>query len=134
MAWLVCAVLVTLAADFAWTLRLSVAVGVAAAGARAVWRYVLLKGARAVRSLEWREADARVEFFLLLGPNGRRLPAVPQACLRYGHSVWLLRFETPEGLHRLLVVTACQDPAVLRRLSRRLDWGSRTALRASRGK
>jgi len=107
---------------------------VAAAGTRAVWRYVLLRGTRAVRSLEWRESDAQVEFHLWVGEPGRRLPAVPQACLRYGPFLWLLRFKTPEGTHQLLVDTACQDPAVLRRLSRRLDWGSGAAVRASGGK
>jgi hypothetical protein len=134
ICWLVCAVLVTLATDVAWTVRLAIALWVAAAGTRAVRRYVLLHGARAVRSLEWREPGAQVEFYLWLGEPGRRVPAVPQACLRYGLFLWLLRFKTPEGTHQLLVNTACQDPALLRRLSRRLDWGSGTAVGASRGK
>jgi hypothetical protein len=127
-------VLVTLAADIAWTLRLVIALWMAATGARAVWRCVLLRGTRAVRSLEWREHDSQVEFHLWLGEPGRRLPAMPQACLRYGLFLWLLRFKTSEGIHELLVNTACQEPAVLRRLSRRLDWGSGTAVGASGGK
>jgi hypothetical protein len=134
IGWLVCAVLVTLAVDLAWALRLAVAIWVAAAGSRAVWRYVLLRGPLAVRALEWREAGGAPEFHLWLGEPGRRLPAIPQACLRYGVFVWLLRFKTPEGTRQLLVNTDCQDPAALRRLSRRLDWGYGTAVGASGGK
>jgi hypothetical protein len=132
--WLACAVLVTFATDLTWILRLAIASWVVAAGARAVWRYVLLRGPRAVRSLEWRQFDAQLEFHLWLGEPGRRLPAVPQACLRYGLFLWLLRFRTPEGTHHLLVETSCQDQAALRRLCRRLDWGSGTAVGASGGK
>ena len=123
--WLACAVLVTLLADLAWIFRLSIALCVAVGGHRAVWRYVLLHGPRAVRALEWQEpGDAPVQFYLWLGEPARRLAAIPRGCRRYGAFLWILRFDTAEGTRQLLVNTACQEPAALRRLSRRLNWDS----------
>jgi hypothetical protein len=135
LSWLACAVFVTFTADLAWSQRLVAALCVVVSGTRAIWRFVLLRGPRAVRALEWHEAGgAPGEFHVWLGEPGRRLPALPQACLRYGDLLWLLRFRTPEGIRQLMLNTACQDPAALRRLSRRLDWESGAAFRASGGK
>ena len=134
LGWLLCASLSTLAADLAWPLRLSIAIPVVALGSRAVWRFVLLRGAGAVRALEWFEpAGGPAQFFLWLGQPARRLPAVPRGCRRYG-SFWVLRFETAEGIRQLLVNTGCQEPVALRRLSRRLEWDTGAAFGASRGK
>src|SRR5688572_838593 len=64
LGWLACAVGITLFAELAWILRLPIALLVAAAGGRAVWRYVLLRGPGAVRALEWRESRvAPIQFY-----------------------------------------------------------------------
>jgi hypothetical protein len=123
--WLGCAVLVTLAADLAWVLRVSIALLVVVAGSHAVRRHVLLRGPGAVRALEWQEpASEPVQFHVWLGDPTRRLPAIPRGCRRYGAFLWLLRFNTAEGTRQLRVNPACQEPAALRRLGRRLDWDS----------
>ena len=135
LGWLVCAALAAFAADLAWVWRASIAISVLVAGGRTVWRCVLLRGPRAVRALEWQEPPGGpARFFLWLGEPARRLPAVPQGCRRYGVFIWVLRFETAEGVRQLLVNTACQEPVALRRLSRRLDWDTGTAFGASGGK
>jgi uncharacterized membrane protein YphA (DoxX/SURF4 family) len=123
--WLGCAAVVTITADLAWVLRLSIAVLAVASGSQAVRRHILLRGPCAVRALEWQEsAGAPVRFYLWLGEPARRLPAIPHGCRRYGAFLWLLRFDTAEGTRQLLVNPACQEPVALRRLSRRLDWDS----------
>lgn len=102
------------------------AILVAGAGIFALWRSVFLRGSRALRALEWPVGEGT--FHVCLGASGRRLPAVPEGCRRYG-PLWLLRFETPEGVAQLLVDARCQDARALRRLGRRLfdDSASRDA-------
>ena len=125
LGWLACAVGITLFAELDWILRLAIAVLVAVAGGRAVWRYVLLRGPGAVRALEWRESCvAPIQFYVWQGQPSRRLAAIPRGCRRYGVFIWILRFDTAEGTRQLLVNTACQEPAALRRLSRTLNWDS----------
>lgn len=87
-------------------------------------RFVWLQGRRSIRALEWAGQD---RFQIRLGNGGRRLPAIPEGCRRYGPGIWLLYFRTSEGRLGLAVDTRIQEPAALRRLSRSLDWGVTSA-------
>ncbi len=115
--WLMLAMASILLAELPALLECLLAILVAGAGGLALWRFVFLRGSRALRALEWPVSEGT--FHVCIGVPGRRLPAVPEGCRRYG-PLWLLRFETAEGVAQLLVDARCQDARALRRLGRRL--------------
>jgi hypothetical protein len=123
LSWLAATLLVLLlSVDMPWGWRLLVAAGVVSAY-RPLQRFVLLRGPRAVRALEWNGE----QLFVWLGwpgPPGRRLPAAPRVLRRYGTHLWMLSFTTAEGGCGLLVDASRQDPRSLRRLIRHLDRAS----------
>jgi hypothetical protein len=134
LAWLVAAGLLAAHNSLPWVLRLSI-IGLVLSGAgHTLWSYVLLRGRRSVRALEWAPGEV-VAFHVCIGQAGRRLSAVPEGCHRYG-GLWLLRFRTCEGVYQLLVEAGRQDPRALRRLGRHLFGGPdvRTAARSSRSR
>jgi hypothetical protein len=100
-------------------LRCLLTAAVALAGFPSVWRYVLLRGPRALRVLEWTAGESD-SYYVGLGEGGRRTQAVATRCLRYGSRLWLLRFQTNAGIVQLFVETGLQEPRALRRLARRL--------------
>ena len=80
-----------------------------------VRRTVWLRGARALRAVEWGEGEFRVE----IGATRRRLPAIPGAGpYRYGNRLWILRFETPEGRFTAVVDGTLLPAGAVRRLAR----------------
>ena len=82
---------------------------------------VLLRGARAVRRLEWRD-DGR--FGVWLGNETAPCPAtLGPASFRLGIAFLVLWFETPVGRRLVLIDGGRQDPAAFRRLARRLARG-----------
>jgi hypothetical protein len=88
---------------------------------QAVRRYILLEYRVSLRTVEW---VAGLGYFVRTGDRAR-LAAVPtRACRRYGQGLWLLNFDTSAGRVIALVDTRLQDPQALRRLGRRLGWGS----------
>lgn len=113
------AVTLCLSAGLPWILRGLLAAMVVAFGGASLWRYVLLRGPRSLRALEWSVDEPT--YGLWLGQSGRRLPACADGCRRYGAGVWLLRFQTREGVVGALVDARCQDPRAIRRLSRQLS-------------
>jgi hypothetical protein len=117
--WLIMAGVLAAQARLPWLLGLSIATLVIGAAGHTLLSYVLLRGPRSLRALEWsgREADT---YCVCIGPAGRRLAAIPEGCQRYGEALWLLRFRTGEGVFQLLVETRRQDQRALRRLGRRL--------------
>jgi hypothetical protein len=88
----------------------------------ALRRTVLLRGARAVRRLDWDEAG---RFQLQLGSDPAELvPAVLRpASFRLGIAFLVLWFSTPRGRRVVLVDGGRQDPVAFRRLARRLARG-----------
>src|SRR5690349_10859709 len=83
LAWLGMAGLLTAHSSLPWPVRLAIgALGFAFAG-RALWSYVLLRGPRSVRALEW-ASGTPIAYHVLIGATGRRLVAVPEGCHRYG--------------------------------------------------
>jgi hypothetical protein len=118
--WMAAALLTIALAELPWIWRMLFA-GLLGLAGLPLRSFVLLRGPRALRALEWNE-----EFFVWRGhpgQGGRQLPAVPTLFRRYGASLWVLGFETVEGRCGLLLDTARQDPRSLRRLARRLDRG-----------
>jgi hypothetical protein len=119
LGWLVMAGVLVAQTRLPWPLRLSIAALVIAAAGPTLWSYVLLRGPRSLRALEWSGLEADT-YYVCIGPASRRLAATPEGCRRYGKALWLLRFRTAEGPFELLVETGRQDQRVLRRLGRRL--------------
>jgi hypothetical protein len=128
LAWLVAAVMLTFQSSLPMVFQFAIAASTLWAGGMALHGYVLLRGASALRGLEW-PAGEEGAYFVHLGPGLRRLPASPEGCERYGEQLWLLRFRTGEGWVKALIDTSGQDPRSLRRLGRRLfaDVGRQAA-------
>lgn len=116
-AWLCVASLLALHCALPWPIRLSVALLLPGAAAATLWRCILLKGARAVRLVEW--AGAADDCHVCVGPERQRLRAKPQGCWRHG-ALWLLRFQSPEGRFQVLVDARYQNARAMRRLARHL--------------
>ena len=123
LIWLAMAVALIWLAHLHWAPQLGLSILVVGSAGVTLRRFVLLRGPRAIRALEW-AAGNEDEFFVCLGVAGRRLRAVPGDCRRYGCSLWVLRFQTDEGAYGLLVDTRLQEPRALRRLARRHIWGA----------
>ncbi|HUQ09536.1 MAG TPA: hypothetical protein VM146_04410 [Steroidobacteraceae bacterium] len=119
LGWLVMAGALAAHTQLPWQLRLAIAALVMGSGGHTLWSYVLLRGPRSLRALEWSGSEPDT-YYVWVGPAGRRLAALPEGCRRYGTALWLLRFRTAEGLFELLVETGRQDQRSLRRLGHRL--------------
>jgi hypothetical protein len=82
---------------------------------------VLLRGARAVRRLEWDESG---QFLLASAGNSVALPASLQPrSFRLGIGFLVLWFATAEGSRVVLIDGGRQEPAAFRRLCRHLARG-----------
>jgi hypothetical protein len=123
LAWLAAAVALVGQAALPAPWQLAIIAAVLAITVIPIRRQVFLRGDRAVRALEWSAAEPG-SYYVRLGPSARRLTASPGACQRYGPYLWVLRFETSEGLVQLLIDARRQDPRATRRLACRL-FGTR---------
>ena len=85
-----------------------------------VFRFVLLRGQRAVRRLEW---SGQGGYYLGLGPGRRRLAASLTRHQSLGLGLWTLEFRTSEGPFRVLVDTGLHPRAGVCRLGRALRRG-----------
>jgi hypothetical protein len=96
--------------------RAAICAAVALAGFHAVRTFVLLRGPRAVRTIEWTESG---EFFVYLGMSTAPQPAsLANGSFRLGVRFWALRFITPSGPRAVLVEEAPVGAPTFRRLSR----------------
>jgi len=111
-------------------LRFSVCVTVAVAGFRGLRAFVLLRGPRAVRAIEWNEEGT---LSVCLGATLAPFPAdLAQGSFRLGLRFWVLRFNTPVGPRSVLVEEGRHSPWAFRRLSRCLNGQLRRASGRSR--
>jgi hypothetical protein len=120
LAWLTFASGATFCAvALPWYVRLALCAAVAIPGFRCVSSFVLLKGPRAVRAIEWSDEG---EFVVFLGPALRPLAAsVGTGSFRLGRQLWALRFTTPLGPRSVLIAGGVQEPRAFRRLCRCLN-------------
>jgi len=120
LAWLALACTVAwFAVALPWLARFAICATVAAAGVRELRAFVLLKGPRAVRAIEWNAAG---ELSVFLGASITSHPAtLANGSFRLGVRFWVLRLVTPAGLRSVLVEEAAPDVRAFRRLSRCLN-------------
>jgi hypothetical protein len=119
-AWLMLACTVTwFAVSLPWLARFTICAAVAGAGVRGLRAFVRLEGPRAVRAIEWNDAD---DLSIWLGASPAPLPVtLANGSFRLGARFWVLRFVTPVGPRSVLVEEAARDIRAFRRLSRRLN-------------
>jgi hypothetical protein len=99
-----------------WPARVALCVTVIAAGLRGLQAFILLRGPRAVRAIEWTDAG---DWSVCLGATLARHPAtLSDGSFRLGTRFWVLRFETPVGTRSVLVEEGSREPRAFRRLSR----------------
>lgn len=129
-AWLLalcCAVL--FAVDLSLFARLAICLAVAASCVPVSRSCILLHGSRAVRSLEWSEAEGFIAF---LGPGLTAFPAeLANGSFRLGNEVLVLRLLTGNGVRFVLIDSSVQDRTSFRRLCRRLRTRPRRLPRGS---
>ena len=130
VTWLLMSGALVLLSGLPGLCRIFLAVLVLVAGGVTLRPLVFLRGARALRALEWPSGEG-VYHAWLGAAGGRRLSAIPEGCRQYGVNWWLLRFRTAEGVAQLLVDVRLQDAQAMRRLGRRLFRQSGTGDRAA---
>jgi hypothetical protein len=120
LTWLTLACAITwFAVALPWLARLALCATVAAAGVRGLRAFVLLRGPRAVRAIEWTEAG---DLSVCLGPALARYPAtLAKGSFRLGTRFWVLWFATPVGARSVLVEEPACDLRAFRRISRCLN-------------
>jgi hypothetical protein len=128
-AWLAWLALVCAVCWFAVALpgivRFAVCVAVAATGFHGLRAFVLLRGPRAIRAIEWNEEGC---LSICLGATCTPSPAVlASGPFRMGARFWILRFATPAGSRSVLVEEERYSPRAFRRLSRQLNGQLRRA-------
>ena len=132
-AWVVVACGFTLSATVALPVRIVICIAVATAGIRGIARFVLLRGERAVRALEWEAAGEMWQF--TAGGARRDAASVAPGTFRLGPAILALRLESARGVHTVLIDGRLHDPAAYRALCRYVLHGpqvrSRRVLRGS---
>jgi hypothetical protein len=105
--------------------RFALCVAVAVSGFRSVRAFVLLRGPRAIRAIEWNEEGTLT---VCLGATLSSHPAtLAKGSFRLGLRFWVLRFATPVGSRSVLVEEGRHSPHAFRRLSRCLNGHLRRA-------
>lgn len=98
--------------------RIGLCIALATPALTAIRRCLLLKGRRAVRSLDW-SAGWRAG----LGPGGNETAVTLRAgSFRVGRAFLLLWLRSRDGIHGVFIDAGRQDPRAFRRLCRRLQW------------
>jgi hypothetical protein len=75
--WLALAVTLILVSDLHWAARLAASSAVAGVVLTTGWSFILLRGPRAIRALDWLDHDPAA-FLISLGSADRRVPAIPR--------------------------------------------------------
>jgi len=119
-AWLaVVWTVIGFAVTLPWLMRLTIGATIAAASLGGLRTFVLLRGPRAVRAIEWTEAG---DLSVCLGATRARYPAtLANGSFRVGLRFWVLWFATPVGQRSVLVEESRRDVRAFRRISRCLN-------------
>ena len=118
-AWLVlvCGVLLG-AVALPLPARIGLCVAIATPGLAAIRRCLLLRGARAVHSLDWGRG-----WHAGIGPGGTETPVTLLAgSFRVGRAFLLLWLRSRDGIHAVYIDAGRQEPRAFRRLCRQLQW------------
>jgi hypothetical protein len=114
-AWLALVCAVISCADLPAVVRMTVCVLVVTPGIRTVRSFVMLRGSRGVRAIEWTGSTLTI----LVGPERRPFAAtLSRDSFRPGRQWLSLTFETPAGRRHVLVDGGYQDTRAFRRLCR----------------
>jgi hypothetical protein len=124
--FLVCAVTVfALALPLWW--RATICIAVVVANLFCLSQFVLLRGRRAVRAIEWTND---MGFTAVVGPHSKPLPAqLAAGSFRLGLWLVVLRLRTSSGLCQVLIDGSLQDSAAFRALCLQLSFCLRSASR-----
>jgi len=107
------------------SVRFTICVAIGVAGFRGLRAFVLVRGPRAVRAIEWNEEGS---LSVSLGPTLAKFPAdLAPGSFRLGLRFWVLRFGTPVGPRSVLVEEGRHSPCAFRRLTRCLNGQLRRA-------
>jgi hypothetical protein len=120
-AWLILVTTITLCA-VALPLPIRIALGVVSvvAGVRSLRSYVLLRGPRGVRAIDWTRGALTIE----VGPGRRRIDSTwNRGSFRPGRQWLALAFDTPSGRLQVLVDGRYQDARAFRSLCREFSRG-----------
>jgi hypothetical protein len=124
--FLVCAVTVFAPALPVWV-RVTLCIAVVIANLRCLFRFILLRGKRAVRAIEWTDDGG---FTSVVGPHAKLLQAqLAAGSFRLGPWLVVLQLRTPSGLCQVLIDGSVQDPAAFRALCLQLAFRLRSASR-----
>jgi len=118
-AWLclVCAVLI-FAVALPLPARIGLCLAIATPGMAAIRRCLLLKGRRAVHTLDW-GAGWRAR----IGRGPTETPVTLRTgSFRVGQAFLLLWLQSRDGIHGVFIDGGRQDPRAFRRLCRQLRW------------
>jgi hypothetical protein len=132
-AWLFTVCVITLCAvALPWPVRVAICMLAALAGVRTLGSFVLLRGPRGVRAIDW-SGDALT---IQVGPQCRPIAATwNRGSFRPGRQWLALAFDTPSGRRQVLIDGRYQDTRAFRRLcrefSRRLQGSSGRASRTN---
>lgn len=114
---LACAVLI-LAVALPLPARIGLCIAIATPGMAAIRGCLLLKGRRAVRTLDW-SAGWRAG----IGPGRTETPVTLRTgSFRVGRAFLLLWLQSRDGIHGVFIDGGRQEPQAFRRLCRQLRW------------
>ncbi len=112
---LVCAVVIASVA-LPLLARIGICLAIATPAQAAIRTSLLLRGARAVRGLQWSGG-----WTACVGPDGIRTPVTLRpGSFRVGRTFLLLWLESCDGIHGVFIDVGRQDPRAIRRLCRQL--------------
>ena len=98
--------------------RIGLCVAIATPGLAAIRSCLLLRGARAVHSLDW-----GCGWRAGIGPDGTETPVtLLVGSFRVGRAFLLLRVRSRDGIHAVYIDAARQESRTFRRLCRQLQW------------
>jgi hypothetical protein len=123
---------VCLGVAWPWWLLVATCAFLATANLVCLSRFILLRGIRGVRAVEWSEGDQSCGFTVVLGESETAVAAtLVTGSFRLGCRLLVLHFRTPAGLCPVLIDGAVQDVSAFRSLCRTLESRLRLASRGS---
>ena len=98
--------------------RIALCIAIATPGLVAIRRCMLLKGRKAVHTLDWSHG-----WRAAVGPDRTEMPVTLRpGSFRAGQAFLLLWLQSRDGIHAVLIDGGRQEPVAFRRLCRQLRW------------